>query len=197
MRCTDDEVMRLANTLLVYATTDGHTRTISLRLAEVMEAGGDSVTVLPIGEAGSIDLSGYEKIVIGASIRYGKHGREVTEFIARYLEDLRSRPSAFFSVNLVARKPEKNQPDTNPYVKRFLHKIPWKPDHVAVFAGKLDYPRYTPLDRWIIRAIMWITKGPTDPTAVVEFTDWGRVDAFGRHLASLTAARAGPYPRAQ
>ncbi len=183
----------MANTLLVYATTDGHTRKISQRLQEVMEAGGDAVTVLPIGEAQSIDLTGYEKIVIGASIRYGKHAREVTDFIARNLEQLRSRPSAFFSVNLVARKPEKDQPDTNPYVRRFLRKIPWKPVYVAVFAGRLDYPRYTPLDRWIIRMIMWITRGPTDPTAIVEFTDWAKVDAFGRRLAVLTtrAERGG------
>jgi menaquinone-dependent protoporphyrinogen oxidase len=33
---------------------------------------------------------------------------------------------------------------------------------------------------------MWMTQGPTDPTAVVEFTDWGRVETFGAELARMT-----------
>jgi menaquinone-dependent protoporphyrinogen oxidase len=37
----------------------------------------------------------------------------------------------------------------------------------------------------MIRFIMWMTKGPTDPSTVVEFTDWDRVDAFGERLAAL------------
>jgi menaquinone-dependent protoporphyrinogen oxidase len=56
---------------------------------------------------------------------------------------------------------------------------------LAVFAGKLDYPIYTFLDRQVIRFIMWMTKGPTDPQAVVEFTDWKKVDDFGRAIAGM------------
>ncbi|MDH5211994.1 MAG: menaquinone-dependent protoporphyrinogen IX dehydrogenase, partial [Betaproteobacteria bacterium] len=55
----------------------------------------------------------------------------------------------------------------------------------AVFAGMLDYPRYGFWDRQIIRFIMLLTRGPTDPRAVVEFTDWSMVDAFGRSVAAL------------
>ena len=55
-----------------------------------------------------------------------------------------------------------------------------------MFAGKLDYPRYGFIDRQMIRFIMLITKGPTDPKAVVEFTDWAQVEAFGREVCALT-----------
>ena len=96
-----------------------------------------------------------------------------------------SKDNAFFSVNIVARKPEKNRAETNPYVRKFLKKTPWKPDLVDVFAGKLDYPRYGFLDRLMIRFIMFITQGPTDPTAVVEFTDWQRVEDFSRKVCAL------------
>ncbi len=54
-----------------------------------------------------------------------------------------------------------------------------------MFAGKLDYPKYGPFDRFMIRFIMWITKGPTDPTTVVEFTDWQQVEAFGRVASEM------------
>jgi menaquinone-dependent protoporphyrinogen oxidase len=154
-------------------------------LQQIIEARGEQLTLVPIAEAADLDLAGFDKIVIGASIRYGKHSSLVHDFINRHQTLLESKPNAFFSVNVVARKPAKNQPHTNPYVKKFLRKIAWKPQHVAVFAGKIDYPRYSPFDRLVIRLIMWMTKGPTDPKAVVEFTDWQQVDAFGEQLVSL------------
>jgi menaquinone-dependent protoporphyrinogen oxidase len=37
----------------------------------------------------------------------------------------------------------------------------------------------------MIRLIMWITGGPTDPKRVVEFTDWRQVEAFGRVINEM------------
>jgi menaquinone-dependent protoporphyrinogen oxidase len=71
----------------------------------------------------------------------------------------------------VARKPEKNRPETNPYMLKFLKRVHWKPKALGVFAGKIDYPKLGTLDRQVIRLIMWMTKGPTDPTGTFEFTD--------------------------
>lgn len=104
------------------------------------------------------------------------------ECIGRALD---AKPNAFFSVNIVARKPQKNQPDTNPYLQKFLKGIRWRPKDTDVFAGKLDYPSYRFADRLMIRLIMLITGGPTDPRTVVEFTDWQRVDAFARRVISM------------
>ena len=98
---------------------------------------------------------------------------------------LESKPNAFFSVNVVARKADKCQPETNPYLKKFLKQIAWEPKQLAVFAGKIDYPKYSFWDRSIIRLIMWITKGPTDPNTVKEFTNWEQVEAFGRVISEM------------
>ena len=38
---------------------------------------------------------------------------------------------------MVARKPEKNTPETNPYMKKFLKISNWKPNKLGVFAGKV------------------------------------------------------------
>jgi menaquinone-dependent protoporphyrinogen oxidase len=172
--------------LIAYATTDGHTRKICERLKQVMVGLGHQVTVDLLSEADALDLQGFDRVVIGASIRYGHHQPIVAEFIARHQALLEERPSAFFSVNIVARKPNKNTPETNPYCRKFLKSIAWQPRLTAVFAGKLDYPSYGFVDRQMIRLIMLITKGPTDPNAVVEFTDWARVEAFGRKVCALT-----------
>ena len=95
---------------------------------------------------------------------------------------LESKKNAFFSVNVVARKPEKNSPDTNPYVIKFLEKINWKPKNIEVFAGKIDYPKYKFIDKYSIKFIMWVTKGPTDTSQSYEFTDWNKVEAFAENL---------------
>jgi menaquinone-dependent protoporphyrinogen oxidase len=175
----------MASVILVYSTTDGHTRNICERLREVIERQEHAVTLVELTPAAAIDLGSYDCVVVGASIRYGKHQPTVAEFVEQNAEILRSKPSAFFSVNAVARKPEKRDPDTNPYVRKFLQSISWKPPVIGIFAGKIDYPRYGFVDKTMIRFIMWITKGPTDPNGVFEFTDWDAVDAFGKKIGSL------------
>ena len=175
----------MASILIVYSTTDGHTREICNRLRSIIERQAHQVTLVPIAEVADADLEPCDKIVVGASIRYGKHRPAVVEFIERNAQVLNRKPSAFFSVSVVARKPAKNQPHTNPYVRKLLRKIAWRPREVGVFAGKIDYPRYGVLDRLVIRGIMLLTGGPTDPKAVVEFTDWRQVEAFGSLITRM------------
>ncbi|MDH3351507.1 MAG: menaquinone-dependent protoporphyrinogen IX dehydrogenase [Gammaproteobacteria bacterium] len=175
----------MANILITYSTTDGHTRSICERLTQLVEEYDHSVVLSWMSDDPDIDLEPFDKIVIGASIRYGKHQPQVFEFIRKNQSVLERKLNAFFSVNVVARKPDKNQPETNPYLQKFLKQISWQPQNLAVFAGKIDYPRYGFIDRQMIRLIMWITKGPTDPTTTIEFTDWSKVEDFGRTIAKM------------
>ena len=105
----------MTHILILYSTTDGHTVKICERLQQVIEQQGHQVTVAPVTDVDQLDLHAFDTLVIGASIRYGKHSKAVTDFIQRNVQLLDSKPNAFFSVNIVARKPNKNQPDTNPY----------------------------------------------------------------------------------
>jgi menaquinone-dependent protoporphyrinogen oxidase len=173
---------------LVFSTTDGHTAKICERMADVMRSRIERVTVTDVRATRELDLAAFDLIVIGASVRYGRHAACLHEFISRHRALLDTRSNAFFSVNLTARKPAKNQPDTNPYVRKFVDQTAWRPQRLAVFAGKLAYPRYQFFDRSMIRLIMKMTGGPTDPTMVVDYTDWGAVDAFS---LSVIPAEAG------
>jgi len=175
----------MSEILIIYSTTDGHTREICQRLQRLIEQQGHQVTLASVDDAPEIRLESFDKIVIGASIRYGKHDKRVYDFIKSNEQILESKPNAFFSVNVVARKPQKNQPETNPYLQKFLRQISWQPKQLAVFAGKIDYQRYRFRDRQMIRFIMWITKGPTDPETVIEFTDWEQVETFGQLLSNM------------
>jgi len=176
----------MASIAFVYSTVDGHTLEICERLAGVLEKGGFSATLLELKPNVDIDLQPFDQVVIGASIRYGKHRPVVTQFIEDNIELLESKHGAFFSVNAVARKPEKRQPHTNPYVRKFLKTINWQPAVIGIFGGKINYSMYRFWDRTMIRFIMWMTRGPTALDTNVDFTDWDEVEAFGRAIGELS-----------
>ena len=88
-------------------------------------------------------------------------------------------------MNAVARKPAKKTAATNPYVRKFLTTIRWQPPVLGIFGGKIEYPRYSLFDKHMIRFIMWMTKGPTDPNGTFDFTEWSEVDAFGDEVCAL------------
>ena len=168
-------------TLFVYHSTDGHTLKICHYLAHQLVEKGHLVEIVPVDQLHE-SLHFFDQVIVAASIRYGKHHPSIVEFIDQHQDVLDLKHNAFISVNLVARKPEKNTATTNPYVKKFLTQISWKPDQVFVFAGNLDYPKYSSFDRTMIRLIMWITGGPTDPNTQIEYTDWNRVKNCAENL---------------
>lgn len=166
--------------LIIYSSTDGQTIKICERIMSII---GDC-KIVSIDEAKNENLSKYGKVIVGASIRYGKHKPELYDYISENCDHLIDTNASFFSVNVVARKPEKNTPLTNPYVQKFLSISKWHPSLIGVFAGKIDYPRYGVLDKFMIRLIMWITKGPTDTKNVYEFTNWDDVDSFAKKIST-------------
>lgn len=184
----------MSRVLIAYSTVDGHTLKISSRLKEILEQSGHLAALAEIDDTTRIEADSFDQFVIGASIRYGKYRPALFRFIEFNRQALESRPSAFFSVNLVARKEGKDTPETNPYIRKtFGQNTSWVPDQMAVFAGKVDYARYGFWDRQIIRFIMLLTHGPTDRTACIEYTDWAAVDAFAtRLIADNGIARPDP-----
>jgi menaquinone-dependent protoporphyrinogen oxidase len=171
----------MESTLIIYSSTDGQTKNICSRIGEFL-SNDIPAKIISLSDATKNDIEKYDRVIIGASIRYGKHRKELFEFIETNLDELNKKDNAFFSVNVVARKSEKNTPETNPYVQKFLLKTSWVPQRLAVFAGKIDYPKYNFFDKQMIRFIMWVTKGPTNIKNTYEFTDWNKVDSFAKEL---------------
>ena len=171
----------MESTLIIYSSTDGQTKNICSRSGQFL-SNDIPAKITSLSDATKNDIEKYDRIIIGASIRYGKNRKELFEFIETNLDELSKKDNAFFSVNVVARKSEKNTPETNPYMQKFLLKTSWVPQRLAVFAGKIDYPKYNFFDKQMIRFIMWVTKGPTNIKNTYEFTDWNKVDSFAKEL---------------
>ncbi len=173
----------MATFLLAYASVDGQTRRIMNVLAEELVGLGHQIRYVDM-EAGELPhWQGVDQVVVGAAVRYGDHRPALYRFVERHQGELAKRESCFFSVNLTARKANRNTPQTSRYVQKFQQKSPWQPGRLAVFAGALQWHRYGPFDKAMIRFIMWLTKGPTDTGQNVDFTDWQQVRNLARSLA--------------
>ncbi|AJI95599.1 flavodoxin domain protein [Yersinia ruckeri] len=170
--------------LILYSSCDGQTQAISSYIANELAVLA-TCDVQDLASVGQIDLGQYQQVLIGASIRYGHFNKVLAKFTSQHLEQLNAMPSAFFAVNLTARKPEKRTPETNAYVRKFLANSPWQPKLCGVFAGALRYPRYRWLDRIMIQLIMRMTGGETDTSKEVEYTDWQQVSAFAREFSQI------------
>ena len=168
--------------LLIFSSVDGQTKKICDRLHLNLKNNYNS-KVASLEDAEAEELSSYDFIIIGASIRYGKHRSNLYKFIKKNISILEKKNNAFFTVNVVARKENKSTPDTNPYMQKFLKTSEWRPKNLAVFAGKIEYKKYNFFDKHIIRFIMWLTKGPTNTKESYDFTNWKNVDNFCKKIS--------------
>ncbi len=177
----------MTSVLILYMSRGGHTARIARRLCEHIGATGGRAEMMPLVEAEheGVDWNRYDVVVLGAPVLYGKYDKSVIEFVTRHRAQLESKPNSFFNVSVVARVPEKSTVEGNRYMQKFLQLSPWRPRDLKVIAGKVDYPAWPWLDRFMIRLIMKMTHGPTDTTAVIDYTNWDDVRAYGTHLLTL------------
>jgi menaquinone-dependent protoporphyrinogen oxidase len=175
-----------------FASRDGQARKIASRIADRLRADGLDAATLDLAESRAVTeiLSGTVLVVVVAAVRYGRHLAPAERFLDAYKTHPDAPPLALVSVNLTARKPEKQTVETNPYIKKLIEKLGLRPVAAAVLAGRLDYPSYGWLDRQMIRLIMWLTGGPTDGTSTVDYTSWPRVDAFADDIAAVVRPKA-------
>ena len=170
--------------LILYSTVDGHAKTIC-EYAQTKLKKDKDIVIASLDDDSEQKLADFDEILLGASVRYGFHRKNVYEFVRENKEELLKKKTAFFSLNLTARKPEKASPDTNPYIVKFLKKVDWDPDLKSVFAGRLDYPSLNCPNRLAILLIMAITNGPKDLSKVHDFTNWSKVDEMVESIRNL------------
>jgi len=177
-----------ADVLLLHPSRFGQSIAIAEALAGRLAEAGLRGELARVQDRLNADLSGHRAVIIVASIRYGHFDPAVQALVARQAAVLRERLGVFVSVNLTARKPDKQSPETNAYTRKFLaasQQLGWQPALCEVVAGALRYPRYNWLDKRLIQLIMRMTGGETDTRREVEYTDWEQV----RRLADTVAER--------
>jgi menaquinone-dependent protoporphyrinogen oxidase len=181
-------------TLIAYGTTEGHTRTMAMRMAEWIEAEGEQVdlvdtTAIPR----DFDAAVYDAYILAGSIHMGKHQAGLIHFVKANLGFLLTRPSAFISVSLSAAGDEHGQGEARKYLDQFLDETGWTPTLSTTAAGALLYTQYDWVKRTLMRAISKREGGDTDTSQDFEYTDWNALREFVR---SFVAAALGSVPPA-
>ncbi|WP_411993607.1 menaquinone-dependent protoporphyrinogen IX dehydrogenase [Agarivorans sp. DSG3-1] len=172
--------------LVLYSSCEGQTLKIAKHIVAKQADTIESADYFNIEEGKqTLQLEGYDKVLIGASIRYGKFRPQLFALLSEYQQQLAKLPVAFFGVCLTARKPEKSTPETSVYMKKLNQTAAWTPKLQAVFAGALLYSRYTWWQALLIQLIMKMTGGSTDKSQDIELTDWNKVDEFATEFANL------------
>ncbi len=177
----------MTSVVVLYKSRMGHTARVARRICESIVAAGGRCETMEITEATyeGLDWDAYDVVVMGAPVIYGTYDKSVFRFIADNQARLESKPGSFFNVSVVARNAEKATVEGNRYMQKFLELSPWRPKDLKVIAGKVDYPSWPWYDTLMIQMIMKMTKGPTDPTSVIDYTDWDDVRAYGEHVLTL------------
>ncbi|MCL2471240.1 MAG: menaquinone-dependent protoporphyrinogen IX dehydrogenase [Propionibacteriaceae bacterium] len=174
--------------LVLHSSRFGQSIKIAEAIGQQMRTQGVAADVRPLTPVSAPDPSRYVGLVLVMSVRYGHFSADVDTLIQRYAWWLNSVPTLMVTVSLTARTAEKRSPETHLYTRKYLAKIPWKPTHVEVVAGALEYPRYNTLDRLAIQMIMTMTHGPTDPTTMIEYTDWDHVRDIADDFAATVTS---------
>ena len=80
-------------TLIIYASQHGTTEQCAVKLSEKLDG---EVEVHNIKEEGNIDLTQYDRVIIGGSIYGGKIQKEIVEFCSQKLSVLKEKKIGLF-----------------------------------------------------------------------------------------------------
>ena len=105
--------------LIIYSTVDGHTKNICEYINKKLK-NKKIISISSLEDSVKFNLEQFDEIVIGASVRYGYHRKNVYEFIRKNKSILENKKTVFFSLNLTARKSKKN---TAQEIYKYFHEI--------------------------------------------------------------------------
>ncbi len=181
--------------LVVYATREGHTRTVAEHVAATLRARGRAVDVLDAAHVPpeGLELAGRPGVVLAASVHLGRHEREMVAFVKAHREELDRVPTAFLSVSLSEAGVENRAApfdararaaeDVRRLVDEFCHETGLHPSRVWPVAGALMYRRYGVFTRLVMKTIARRAGADTDTSRDHELTDWAALDRFVAVLA--------------
>jgi len=142
-------------TLLIYATTHGHTARIADHLAEALRGHGVAVDLRDVKQIGDADAGVYDAVVAGASLHAGHHQRAMVNWVKANRDKLAERTTLFISVSLTAADdtPEARE-TTQRSMDDFEEETGWKPTRSEAVAGALQYLEYDVFTRVLMRLKM-------------------------------------------
>lgn len=170
--------------LIVYGTTEGHTRELCNFAARNLRDAGYRATVEEAGaDASHPDAAAYDVVFLAASLHVGRFQPTLVQYARAHHETLNAGRAAFISVSLSAA-------GENPHdwegleqcLSRFQHETLWTPQAVHHAAGAIRYSQYDFFKRLALKHIARDRGQETVTSRDYDLTDydalWGFVLGF-------------------
>jgi menaquinone-dependent protoporphyrinogen oxidase len=172
--------------LIIYGTSYGQTAKIAARIEAGLLRRGHVPTVINASDAAIPPLTQFDAVMVGSSLIARGHQKSIERFIRAHVRELRTMPSAFFSVSASAGSKSAAGREAAERVRdQFLTHMGWQPELRVCIAGAINYTRYNPLLRWYMKRASAKNGGSTDTSRDHEYTDWKQVDRFAEDFAQL------------
>lgn len=156
-------------------------------MAAELENLGHSVEVRPCGSL-RIVADNVDGVIVAGSVRYGFYAPALKAFVKRNAERLNEIPTCFVGVSLSSDKPERSEPMTNVYSRKFLESTPWKPTLSRLFTGEINFNLYRGFDSFMLGKILEVSGKPHGPGVQVDYTDWDGVRTYAHEFGALLEA---------
>lgn len=174
--------METTNLLILYATVYGQAERIARHIAAIAAAAAVPTVVRNVRDASPSDLDACGRVIVVASVRFGRHARAITRFVKANRARLDAiRSTAFVSVSGSAIDPA-TRPEAEQYARDFFRTTGWTPLRYELFGGAVTFTRYNALIRFITRRTLAVKGKTLDTTRDHDFTDWEAVTRFAREF---------------
>jgi menaquinone-dependent protoporphyrinogen oxidase len=189
----------MARIIVVYGTTEGHTRKIAERIGDWIRNAAHGAVVLDGATAfpGVFEEGEYDGAVLCGSVHQGKHSSSLVHLVKQNRDGLERIPTVFLSVSLAAAVADAGfQGEAASYVDDFVQETGWHPGSVKLVAGALLYTQYDFMKRMMMRLIANSRGGDADTSQDWEYTDWTDLRAFVEDFLRQLATRSEALPTA-
>ena len=177
--------------LIVFGTTDGHTRRVVAAVAKAAREQLVSVDLLEAADAMDARPLAYDGVIVAASMHAGGFQRAVLRWVRAHASALNVMPTMFLAVCLaVLQRQPSVRADLDRRRDRFLAQAGWRPTRSSYVAGAVPYTRYGWIKKRVMRIQCRRAGVETDITRDYEYTDWDEL----RHVTTAFLARLVPRP---
>jgi menaquinone-dependent protoporphyrinogen oxidase len=180
--------------LIVYGTTEGHTRDLSHFLAENLGAAGHPTAAEPAGvDPTEPDPTPYDAVFLAASLHVGRYQAPLAAYAREKHGILNARPAAFISVSLSAAglNPD-DWEGLEQCLARFENETLWTPKAVHHAAGAIRYSQYDFFKRLVLKFIAGRRGYPTVTSQDYDLTDYDALRRFAVDFVEGAAIPAKP-----
>ena len=170
----------MSNFLVLYGTTEGHTRKIAHQVGKWIEEKGFGVDVIDCTALPShFNLAKYDAFVVLGSVHEGNHQRPLRHFVQEFAPELSRLPSAFISASFTAIHTDKaHHEQTMKCIQSFLDETGWTPTMATPVAGALLFTQYNWMKQVIMKSAASTEHLNLDTTKDAEYTDWDELHKF-------------------